>query len=302
MTTTAPLSCSSTTRTSTACGRSSPTFRPAGASFSARPPVRSASTTSRRTGPTSGRRACKSRSNNADAPGCDGVRNPGPPHTRRRNRRTLAMPFAVVASPYRDPPETQIPVTAGTLTPTTPCKTRNRVGPRSRDPARSMRIEGGFVKTVKSIATGIAAVAVVGGAAAVAASIAVPGGLGQVELTAVGAPYGPALPQDPPPPPPPPPPGVPGQLPSPDQLAGLCNQATDPDLRKAYRNGNFPEQFNVPNIAPAGPNMAQADVAISGPKFAGPVDKHLVFVNQGGNWVLQHDAAIALIQAATATN
>jgi hypothetical protein len=191
-----------------------------------------------------------------------------------------------------------------------------------------MRIKGGhLVKTVKSIATGVAAFAVVGSAAGVAASIAVPSGLGQVELAAVGAPYG-ALPQDPPPPPPPPPaPGVPGQLPSPDQLAGLCNQATDPgvnysakanliengitpdegrvadhDLRKAYRNGNFPEQFNVTNIAPAGPNMAQADVAITGPKFAGPVNKHLVFVNQGGNWVLQHDAAIALIQASTAMN
>ncbi|WP_255399045.1 hypothetical protein [Mycobacterium sp. E1319] len=43
-------------------------------------------------------------------------------------------------------------------------------------------------------------------------------------------------------------------------------------------------------------------MAITGPKFAGPVQKHLVFVNQGGNWVVQHDAAIALIQAATAIN
>ncbi len=140
----------------------------------------------------------------------------------------------------------------------------------------------------------------------------------QVQLAAVGAP----LPQDPPPPSP-----APGALPTADQLSTLCNQATDPgvsyttknnlvengiapneghvadhDLRKAYRNGNFPETFAVTNIAPAGPNMAQADVAISGPRFAGPVQKHLVFVNQGGNWVLQHDAAIALIQAATATN
>lgn len=189
-----------------------------------------------------------------------------------------------------------------------------------------MRIEGGPVKTVKSIATGVAALAVVGGAAAVAASVAGPGGLGPVELAAVGTPDGPALPQDPPPPPPPAP-LAPGQLPGPGQLASLCNQATDPgvsyttkanlvenginpdeghvadhDLRKAYRNGNFPEQFNVTNIQPAGPNMAQADVAISGPKFAGPVDKHLVFINQGGNWILQHDAAIALIQAASATN
>jgi hypothetical protein len=125
-------------------------------------------------------------------------------------------------------------------------------------------------------------------------------------------------PQDPPP--------APG-LPTPEQLSNLCNQATDPgvsyttktnlvqngippeeghvadhDLRKAYRNGNFPETFAVTNIAPAGPNMAQADVAISGPKFAGPVEKHLAFVNEGGNWMLQHDAAIALIQAASATN
>jgi hypothetical protein len=73
----------------------------------------------------------------------------------------------------------------------------------------------------------------------------------------------------------------------------------DHDLRKAYRDGKFPEQFNVTNIDPAGPNMAQADVAITGPKFAGPVTKHLLFVNQGGNWILQHDSALALLQAAT---
>jgi hypothetical protein len=183
-----------------------------------------------------------------------------------------------------------------------------------------MCIEGGPVKSVKSIATGVAALTAIGGAAAGVASIAAPIGLDQVHLAAFGAP----LPQDPPPPPPP---GAPGQLPTADQLANLCTQVTDPgvnyrdkanlvengvpqnegmvadhDLRKAYRNGNFPEQFNVTNIAPAGPNMAQADVGITGPKFAGPVNKHLVFVNQNGNWVLQHDAALALLQAATATN
>jgi hypothetical protein len=73
----------------------------------------------------------------------------------------------------------------------------------------------------------------------------------------------------------------------------------DHDLRKAFRDGKFPETFNVTNIAPAGPNVAQADVAISGPKFAGPVTKHLAFIDQGGNWILQHDSAIGLIQAAT---
>jgi hypothetical protein len=156
-------------------------------------------------------------------------------------------------------------------------------------------------KPFKSLAIGALAM----GAAAVGVTSVAP---------AVAAP----LPQDPPP--------APG-LPSPDQLSNLCNQVTDPgvsyttktnlvqngiapdeghvadhDLRKAYRNGNFPETFAVTNIAPAGPNMAQADVAISGPRFAGPVEKHLAFVNDGGNWILQHDAAIALIQAATATN
>ena len=171
---------------------------------------------------------------------------------------------------------------------------------------------------MKLIATSAAALAVVGAAAAGlssnAAAGAPPSGLAQVQLAAVGAPR----PQDPVPPPP-------GQdLPTPDQLSSLCTQATDPgvsyttktnlvengitpneghvadhDLRKAYRDGKFPETFNVTNIAPAGPNAAQADVAISGPKFAGPVTKHLFFVNQGGNWVLQHDAALALLQAAT---
>lgn len=164
---------------------------------------------------------------------------------------------------------------------------------------------------MKSVVISAAALAVIGGGAA---GVAAAGpAAAQVQPAAVGAP----LPQDPPP--------APG-LPTPEQLSNLCNQATDPgvsyttktnlvengiapdeghvadhDLRKAYRNGNFPETFTVTNIAPAGPNAAQADVAIAGPKFAGPVTKHLAFVNQGGNWVLQHDAAIALIQAASAT-
>jgi len=170
--------------------------------------------------------------------------------------------------------------------------------------------------TVKSVATSAAVLGAMGAAAVGVTSIAsVASWPAQVQLAAVGAP----LPQDPPPPP------APGGLPTPDQLSGLCNQVTDPgvgysnkismvqggispdeghtadhDLRKAYRDGKFPEQFAVSNIQPAGPNAATADVAISGPKFAGPVTKNLAFVNQGGNWVLQHDAAIALLQAATA--
>ncbi len=173
--------------------------------------------------------------------------------------------------------------------------------------------------TVKMLATWAAAVAAIGAAAAGLTSIA-SGNPAAFEVQTVA--FGVPLPQDPPPPPP----GAPA-LPSPEQLSNLCNQVTDPgvsyetkfglvengisadeghvadhDLRKAYRNGNFPEQFNVTNIQPVGPNGAAADVAIMGPKFAGPVTKNLAFVNQGGTWVMQHDAAIALVQAATATN
>jgi hypothetical protein len=171
--------------------------------------------------------------------------------------------------------------------------------------------------TVKLVATGVAGLAAIGVASAGVTSAACgmtpnsPAAL-SVQPAAVAAP----LPLDPPAPP---------TLPPPEQLSGLCTQATDPgvsytaktnlvengispgeghvadhNLRKAYRNGNFPEQFNVTNIQPAGPNMASADVAISGPKFAGPVIKKLVFVDQGGNWILQHDSALALLQAATA--
>ena len=171
--------------------------------------------------------------------------------------------------------------------------------------------------TVKSVATSIAAVGAVGAAAVGVTSAAfVPASAAQVQLDAVGAP----LQQDPPPPPP-----APGQnLPTPEQLSNLCTQATDPgvnyrdktnlvengipqnegmvadhDLRKAYRDGKFPQQYAVTNIQPAGPNAGTADVAISGPKFAGPVTKNLLFLNQGGNWILQHQAALALLQAAT---
>lgn len=168
--------------------------------------------------------------------------------------------------------------------------------------------------TMKFFATGVAAVATLGAAAAGAAALTF-GAVPQVAPVVLNAPL------DPPP--------APGQppLPSPGQLADLCNRVTDPgvsyetkvglvengipsgeghvadhDLRKAYRNGNFPEQFNVTNIQPLPGNGAKADVAISGPKFAGPVEKTLLFVDQGGTWMLQHDSALALIQAASAVN
>ena len=169
--------------------------------------------------------------------------------------------------------------------------------------------------TTKLFATGVAAIATIGAAAAGVTSLS-------VALAPQVTPVVLSAPLDPPPPPPGQPP-----LPSPEQLSDVCNRVTDPgvsydtkvglvengippgeghvadhDLRKAFRNGNFPEQFAVSNIQQIPGNGVKADVAITGPKFAGPVDKTLVFIDQGGTWVLQHDSALALVQAASATN
>jgi hypothetical protein len=171
--------------------------------------------------------------------------------------------------------------------------------------------------TVKLLATGVAAVATIGAAAAGLTSLA-SGYASAPQVSAVVL----SAPLDPPPP-------APGQppLPSPEQLTDLANQVTNPGvsyktkfglvengissqeghdadhlLRRAYEHGNFPEQFAFTNIEPIGPNGASADVAITGPKFAGPVEKKLAFIDQGGTWVLQHDAALALVQAASAIN
>jgi hypothetical protein len=173
--------------------------------------------------------------------------------------------------------------------------------------------------TVKALATGVAAAAAIGAAAAGATSIAYghPAAV-QVQLAAVGAPL------DPPPSPNPPPPGAPAALPAPQQLSDLCNQVTNPGvsyttkqnlvqggippneghdadhrLRQAYRNGNFPEQFNVTNIQQAGPNVT-ADVTTTGPKLAAPVTQNYTFANQDGNWVIAPDSAQALLETATA--
>jgi hypothetical protein len=167
--------------------------------------------------------------------------------------------------------------------------------------------------TVKVLATGFAAVVVIGAA---------------VGLTAAGDPatvpvqpvvFGIPVPRDPAPEPPPA-----SDLPTAEQLTDVLTNlsdagvsykdkeslveggissgeghAIDHELRKAYRNGELPLTFDVSNIQTAGPNTASADVAISGPKFPAPVTKPLTFVNQGG-WVLSHDSAMALAQAVSA--
>ncbi len=171
------------------------------------------------------------------------------------------------------------------------------------------------MKTVKTLATAVAALAIVGGAAAGIASAATPSSLAAgVRLATVGAP----LPQDPPPAQP-----VPGaNVPTPDQLTGVLNSLADPNvsfsskgnlvqggiggmeahvadkkLQKAAKNGDLPLSFDVTNIQPAAAGSATADVAVSGPKLPSPVTQNVTFVNQGG-WVLSRASAMELLQAA----
>jgi hypothetical protein len=165
--------------------------------------------------------------------------------------------------------------------------------------------------TVKMLATGAAAVAAIAAAAAGVTSFASGSAPAfEVQPVALGVPFA----QDPPPAP---------DLPTAGDLSSLCTNLTNPgvsyhsktglvaggindndgrvadhDLREAFRDGKFPQSYDVTNIQPAGPNAATADVAISGPKLPAPVTQNLTFVNQGG-WAISPQSAQVLIQAAT---
>jgi hypothetical protein len=178
------------------------------------------------------------------------------------------------------------------------------------------------MKTVKLLATGVAALAAIGGGAAGMASSAPQSGPAQMRLAAVGAPFGPASPasgwyaqpQDPPPAPA-------ANVPTAAQLTSLLNSLADPSvpfanksnlveggisgteahmadhqLKKAAKNGDLPLAFNVANIQPGAAGSATADVAVSGPKIPSPVTQNITFVNQGG-WMLSRASAMELLQA-----
>lgn len=174
------------------------------------------------------------------------------------------------------------------------------------------------MKSVKAIATGVAALGAIGAAAIGVTSIASVSAVSaaDVQLAAVGAP----LPQDPPPAVPAPAPGA--NLPTSDQLTGVLNSLADPsvpfanksnlveggisgtqahladhEFKKAAEKGDLPLSFNIGNIQPGAPGSVTADVSISGPKIPNPVTQNITFINQGG-WVLSRASAMQLIQAA----
>jgi hypothetical protein len=161
--------------------------------------------------------------------------------------------------------------------------------------------------TVKSLATGMAALAAIGTAAAgvtcIASVTAVSPG---VQPVVFGAPL-PLVP----------PAGV--DVPTADQLVTVLNTLQDPsvpfankgylveggipvpagladhELQKAAAKGSLPLTFNITNIVPSGPGAATATITASGPRLA-PTPEYLRFVDQGG-WKLSHDSAMTLISA-----
>ena len=160
--------------------------------------------------------------------------------------------------------------------------------------------------TVKSLATGVAALAAIGAAAASVTCIAsVTAASPQVQPVVFGAP----LPLDP---------GV--DLPTADQLLSVLNSLQDPSvpfgsksylveggvggveghmadkkLQQAAAHGSLPLTFNITNIQPAGPGAASANITATGPHLP-PTTENLTFVDQGG-WLLSRTSAMTLIQS-----
>ncbi|MGB3474377.1 MAG: hypothetical protein WBA69_06295 [Mycobacterium sp.] len=69
----------------------------------------------------------------------------------------------------------------------------------------------------------------------------------------------------------------------------------DSELRRAYRDGELPYNFDVINVVQTGEGQGLANVTISGPKMPAPQTVPLQLVDQG-RWVLSHDSATQLMQ------
>lgn len=81
-------------------------------------------------------------------------------------------------------------------------------------------------------------------------------------------------------------------------VGGVEGRIVDRKLQKAAANGSLPLTFNVANITPAGPGAASADVTATGPHLA-PTTQNIMFVNQG-SWKLSRGSAVTLLQAVQA--
>jgi hypothetical protein len=165
--------------------------------------------------------------------------------------------------------------------------------------------------SLKSLTIGVAAAAMIGGAAVGVTSVAsvAPGASPAITPVVFGAP----LPLDAP-------------LPTAGDLTGVLNSLADPGvpfsqkgglveggvgiieghtadrlLANAGQKGDLPLAFQLSNIAPAGPGAVTATVVASGPQLA-PTTQTVTFVNRDGSgWKLSRGSATSLLQAAMAS-
>ncbi|MEO6794021.1 MAG: hypothetical protein ABI253_14600 [Mycobacterium sp.] len=169
--------------------------------------------------------------------------------------------------------------------------------------------------TGKFLLTGAAALAVIGVATA---------GMAFAEPAApqdvvVGAPI-PLEPAPPVPVPAPAEPQAPAPLPTTGEVSGMLTRLSDAgigykekgdlvengitqheghgldsELRRAYRDGELPYNFDVLNVVQTGDGQALSNVTITGPKMPAPQTVPLQLVDQG-SWVFSHDSATQLMQ------
>ena len=169
----------------------------------------------------------------------------------------------------------------------------------------------------KLFASGVVAFAVIGVSAAGVAS-ALPAPI-DLPTTVLSAP----LPLEPAPAPAPAPAPSGAPLPSPEEVSGMLTRLSDAgigykekgnlvengltqeeghhldgELRRAFRDGELPFNFDVVNVVPTTPGQALATVTISGPKSPAQTTP-LQLVDQG-SWVLSHESAEQLFKALAA--
>ncbi len=174
------------------------------------------------------------------------------------------------------------------------------------------------MSTTKIFATSVAAVAVLGTAGLAASAADAPVAPPTVQPVVFDSP----LPLDPPPSPEPAPadPAA-AALPTAEDLTGILNNLVDPDvsdevksdlvaggldhhranvfnhkLREAGHHGALPLTFTVANIEPTGADTVSADVTVTGPKMASPIEKNVTFVNENG-WLLSQADGEELVEA-----
>jgi len=159
--------------------------------------------------------------------------------------------------------------------------------------------------SVKSLATGVAAVAFAGAATAAVSCLAT---VAPAAATAPATVFFAPLPLEPA-----------TDVPTREQLIDVLNTLADPGvsavgksyliegglgpveasvmdrkMHKGVQNGKFPLSISVADIAPAGPGAATAEVTASGPKTE-PRSVTLTFVDQSG-WKLSKSSLLALSQ------